>query len=60
MAEDLLIMLERIHNTLVEIQGLRKGMPELMDDPSTALLELERVRGTMPKIRGLWEVATHD
>lgn len=60
MAEDLLITLERIHNTMAEIQELREGMPELMDNPGTALLELERVRDIMSEIQDLWENTNHD
>lgn len=60
MAEDLLNVLKKICSTLEEIQVLRKGMPDLMRSPTTALEELEKVRDALADIQNLWEATADD
>lgn len=55
MNEKNLELLERIKDTLSEIQGLREDLDDLLDNPDVTLENLERMRDTLSEIQGLKE-----
>lgn len=48
-------LLEKIKETLDEIQGLREDLDDLLDAPGVTLENLERMRDTLCEIQGLRE-----
>ena len=55
MNENYLELLEKIKETLDEIQGLREDLDDLLDNPGVTLENLERMRDTLSEIQGLKE-----
>ncbi|MCI9114818.1 hypothetical protein [Oscillibacter sp.] len=55
MNEKNLELLERIKDTLSEIQGLREDLDDLLDNPDVTLENLGRLRDTLAEIQGLKE-----
>lgn len=55
MNEKNLELLEKIKETLDEIQGLREDLSDLLDNPGVTLENLERMRDTLAEIQGLKE-----
>ena len=55
MNQDYLELLDKIKETLDEIQGLREDLNDLLDNPGVTLENLERMRDTLSEIQGLKE-----
>ncbi len=55
MNEKNLKLLEKIKETLDEIQGLREDLDDLLGNPDVTLENLERMRDTLSEIQGLRE-----
>lgn len=55
MNENYLELLERIKDTMNEIQGLREDLDDLLDNPGVTLENLDRMRDTLAEIQGLKE-----
>ena len=55
MDQNYLELLEKIKETLDEIQGLREDLSDLLDNPGVTLENLERMRDTLSEIQGLKE-----
>ena len=55
MDKNYLELLEKIKDTLSEIQGLREDLDDLLDNPGITLENLEKMRDTLSEIQGLKE-----
>lgn len=55
MDEEYLNLLEKIRDTLEDIQSLRKDLGDLLDNPVDALEHLEKLRSVLDDIREVQE-----
>lgn len=55
MNENYLELLEKVRETLEEIQCLRDDLSDLLDNPGVTLENLEKIRDTLVEIQGLQE-----